>query len=150
MNEFRPTTLTNSVTTDEITHYLYRVAPLAQGWFISVHIKSNRGGFPGWACASYAEAIHEAEYWRNQKCDVYLSMGGQKEPGSHKEKQPFPTANRTEPNIGCLRSLRMDVDLKQYANIEEMDTAIANFYQQASIQKAPFVVKSGSGGYHLY
>jgi hypothetical protein len=150
MNDFHPADPTNSTTLTAIEHYLYRVAPLAQGWFVSVHIKGNKGGWPGWACASYAEAIHEAEYWRDKGCDVYLSMGGQREPGEHIAGQPFPKANRTHDNIGCLRSLRMDVDAKQYADIAEMDAAIAHFYQETNIPKAPFAVKSGSGGYHLY
>ena len=44
----------------------------------------------------------------------------------------------------------MDVDAKQYASIDEMDAAIAHFYNETKIPKAPFAVKSGSGGYHLY
>jgi hypothetical protein len=150
MNDFHPTDPTNSTTLTEIECYLYRVAPLAQGWYISIHIKGDKGGFPGWAHADYTSAINSAIYWRNRGCDVYLSQGGQHELGEHRPGKPYPEANRTHDNIGCLRSLGIDVDAKQYASIEEMDAAINKFYHNTGIPKAPFVVKSGSGGYHLY
>jgi hypothetical protein len=77
-------------------------------------------------------------------------MGGQRELGEHIAGKPHPKANRQQDNIGCLKSLRMDVDAKQYKDIPEMDEAIAKFYTETDIPPAPFAVKSGSGGYHLY
>lgn len=134
----------------QIEHYLYRVAPLAQGSYISVHIKGNKGGFPGWACANWVQAINMAQWWRDQGCDVYLSQGGQKAPGPIKAGKRMPDADRNGANIWCLKTLRMDVDAKQYGSIKEMDAAIDGFYQKTNIPKALFVVKSGSGGLHLY
>lgn len=131
-----------------IEHYLYRVAPLAQGGYISVHIKGYHG-FPGWACSTYEQAAHFAAYWC-PRTDVYLSQGGQQKPGPLKEGKYTPAADRVHTNIFCLKSLRMDVDAKQYSSIDEMDAAIETFYNTTAIPKPKLAIKSGSGGYHLY
>jgi hypothetical protein len=153
MNDSRPTNpqiITNTAVEAIIRLYVTRVAPLVQGGFISIHIKGNRGGLPGWAHTDYEGAIKSAIYWRNKGCDVYLSMGGQREPGEHKAGKPYPDANREGKNIGCLKSLFIDIDAKNYASVEAMGAAIADFHQQTNIPQAALAVKSGSGGYHLY
>lgn len=133
-----------------IEHYLYRVAPLAQGGYISVHIINQYGTLPGKACNSYEQAIYFANWFSERQLDVYLSQGGQKKSGPTKEGKVVPEADRNHANIWCLKSLRMDVDAKLYASITEMDRALDKFYSETNIPRALFAVKSGSGGYHLY
>lgn len=138
-----------------IEHYLYRIAPLAQGGYISVHLaiyndKRKVVALPGKACSVYDQAAYLAGWFDKQKLDVYLSQGGQKKPGYTKAGKTIPEADRNHDNIFCLKSLRMDVDAKLYLSIEKMDAAVEKFYSETGIPKATFAVKSGSGGYHLY
>lgn len=138
-----------------VEHYLQRVAPLANGGYISVHIAIYNDArkviaLPGKACSDYKQVMGLVDWFGKAKLDLYLSQGGQQKPGHTKEGKKLPEADRNFPNIWCLRSLRMDVDVKEYPNVEAMDDAVEKFYTDTGFPKASFAVKSGSGGYHLY
>ena len=133
-----------------VEHYLSRVAPLAQGGYISVHLLGTHGGLPGKACSNFKQAIMLVNWFMEKNLDLFLSQGGQERHGPVKQGKTIPEADRTLPNIWCLKSLRMDIDRKLYSSAEKMDVAVEKFYTDTSFPRSPFAIRSGSGGYHLY
>ena len=133
-----------------VEHYLSRVAPLAQGGYISVHLLGTHGGLPGKACSNFKQAIMLVNWFMEKNLDLFLSQGGQERHGPVKQGKTIPEADRTLPNIWCLKSLRMDIDRKLYSSAEKMDVAVEKFYTDTGFPRSPFAIRSGSGGYHLY
>jgi hypothetical protein len=133
-----------------VEHYLSRVAPLAQGGYISVHLLGTHGGLPGKACSNFKQAIMLVNWFMEKNLDLFLSQGGQERHGPVKQGKTIPEADRTLPNIWCLKSLRMDIDRKLYSSAEKMDVAVQKFYTDTGFPRSPFAIRSGSGGYHLY
>jgi hypothetical protein len=130
-----------------MSDYFQRIVARKQGTYFSIHrIKPGGGGAPGVAYQDFALAEKDALAWAKSGYDVYLAMGAQQ------ACEPNGTAIRKKENTVAARCLYMDVDVKDkaYGSTKEAAAACQIFLKQASLPQPTVVVKSGSGGLHVY
>ena len=129
----------------DMLEYFQRVVALDPDTFFSIHSKSPTGGMPGIACQDYQEAINYADRLKSQ-FDVYLAMGAQV------ACENDGAAIRKTENTCAARCLYMDIDVKQgaYASTAEAAKACNEFIHKTKLPTPTVIVKSGTGGLHVY
>jgi hypothetical protein len=144
--------------------YLEKVLPWPTGeddlGFCNIHWtftpKDHKAGRPypwsGQACRSVAEALNAIE--RAQKSsgtrDIYACQSRQLRSGAAFRKggkllKPL----RNHANSVLLKSLFLDIDLKDYASGMELNQALIGFIASSSLPR-PSVIVSTTGGFHVY
>jgi Domain of unknown function (DUF927) len=129
----------------DMLSYFQRVVALTPDTYFSVHNLAPGGGMPGWACQSYPRAIQFVRNMGNQY-DVYLAMGAQN------TCEYNGAAIRKTENTVAARCLYMDIDVKEgaYTSTAEAAKACNKFIYKARLPTPTVIVKSGTGGFHIY
>lgn len=146
---------------EQARKYLARVVPWNGLEFVGLHYTIQKAGMakPVWLgrpCRNLDQAINQLK-WLSQQPDardVYVSMATQKECDTKTSKagKPYTVARRSRENAGHLKSLFLDIDVKDggYATPKEAAVAVSNFIAAVALPKPSAVVASGSGGLHIY
>jgi hypothetical protein len=84
--------------------------------------------------------------------DVWICMGTQRLVDPKTTRDGFPKAIRQLPNLVSLKSVWLDIDVKKdaYATTAEAAMALNTFVVSAGLPRPTMIVKSGSGGLHVY
>ena len=148
---------------NDMEYYFSRVACFIEGCYVGLHHKwtsddKKRVAFPGSACQDVRTLVAQAQFWCHQvACDVYLSMGAQKEHlGFAKPRQRLPTALRKVSNTIASKCFYIDVDVDDnpkkdcYRSRDEMILATKKFFGESGLPEPNLIVNSGRGGWHLY
>lgn len=155
----------NSVTLDHARQYLARVVPWPQEgeppFYVNVHwtAKAPDREKPFWsgrATRSVNEAVRAIEWAMTlpETRDVYLCLSTQKLCNSRTSKagKPYLMPIREQANAVALKSLFLDIDIKDgkgYADVTSAVTALKQFLKDANIPAPTMIVGSG-GGMHVY
>jgi hypothetical protein len=128
----------------DMLEYFQRVVALDPDTFFSIHWKTP-GGMPGVVFQDYQTAIDYVNSMKNQS-DVYLAMGAQA------RCEDDGTAIRQTTNTCAARCLYMDIDVKDgaYASTKEAMKALKEFVIKTKLPMPSVIVRSGSGGLHVY
>jgi len=146
---------------EQAKNYLSRVVPWTGQEYVGLHYTILKEGMykPVWLgkpVANLKEATNQLAWLLKQNYvrDIYVSMASQKEAGTKTSKtgQPFKVAIRSRENAGHLKSLFLDIDVKDggYASTTEAGRAVGQFVATIGLPKPSVVVGSGSGGLHVY
>jgi len=148
---------------DQARRYLAKVVPWSQEGeppsYINIHYTVKAAGYdkPAWRgtpCRSVNEAIKQIDWVLKQPDarDVYVCMSSQRqalEKTSAKTGKTFKAALRSQDNAIALKSLFLDVDAKDYADLGEAVAELGRFLRETNLPKPSVIVKSG-GGLHVY
>lgn len=117
--------------------------------------KDGKTYWSGRACKT-AEEMVEAVIFANrspQTKDVYFALSTQRLAESRTiNGKAVLTPVRSQQNVAHLRSLYVDIDVKDgaYADQREALVALAQFVRDAGMPSPTALVSSGSGGLHVY
>jgi hypothetical protein len=87
------------------------------------------------------------------RTDIYIAMGVFAKASNGMSKDGFPFINRDVPNAVSLKSLYIDVDVgadKGYPSTADAEAALQKFLFDSGMPEPTMVVRSGSGGFHVY
>lgn len=143
--------------------------------FISRHLPQPLDGQPGWlnihwsspgqsgkrfwdgrACGSVDEAVKTLDWLlkTDGSKDIYVAMSlqGRMEEKTSKRGYSYKKALRSANDAVALKSLFVDVDVKDgaYENTREALDALLEFVTSLGMPKPTGVVASGSGGFHAH
>lgn len=128
--------------------------------FINIHWsapgQSGKRFWDGRACASYDEAIKTLNWALttegNKDIYVCMSLQGRMEEKTSKKGYKYKKALRSANDVVSLKSLFIDVDVKEdaYENTREALAALKNFVSTTGMPAPSAVVASGSGGFHVH
>jgi hypothetical protein len=153
------------VTYEAARQYLARVVPWPQDgdepFFVNLHwmFKSEKYTTPGWsgrATRSVDEAIRTLDWAAKLKDtrDIYICLSGQRraEEKTSAKGKPYLVAVRSQANVARLKSLWLDLDVKEkggYPTLVKAAEALGQFLKATSMPRPTMMVKSG-GGLHVY
>lgn len=128
--------------------------------FINIHWsapgQSGKRFWDGRACASYDEAIKTLNWALTTEGnkDIYtcMSLQGRMEEKTSKKGYQYKKALRSANDVVAIKSLYIDVDVKEgaYADTKEAIDALKHFVTSLGIPNPSGVVASGSGGFHAH
>lgn len=98
-----------------------------------------------------AEMIDKRRRW--PRTDIYIALAEFENASDKTSKDGFPWVDRDKKNAVSLKSLFMDIDVgpgKAYATPADADAALAKFLVDSGMPQPTMVVRSGSGGLHVY
>jgi hypothetical protein len=131
-----------------------------QDGFINIHWsapgQNGRKFWDGRACKNIDEFIRTLD-WLNktgEHKDIYICMSSQLRAEEKVSKKGFKylKALRARPDVGLLKSLFLDIDVKEgaYSDTKAALSALKDFITSAGIPLPTGVVASGSGGFHAH
>ena len=128
-------------------------------WWVNIHsvwkTPDGKSVIPGRAFKTLDQAVGHIEWkLKNTPTDIYVCMSGQKTatPKHNRVGKPIFQAVRREQNAVNLRSLWLDVDVKDkgFPTTEAAFKAFGEFRRTAGLPMPTYVVMSGSGGFHAH
>lgn len=156
---------------EQARQFLARVVPWPEDGSISwigvhntwVPDDAKPGDKPRWsgrACRTVAEAERAVQYALNGKGsrDLYVCMSAQREAqavtsvGKQGQMYTRYKAVRLAENAVALKSLFLDIDVKEgsgYASLDDAVTSLGNFLRETGLPKPSIMVGSG-GGLHVH
>lgn len=133
--------------------------PPDNGKFLNIHWKAvGQNGKTFWdgrACESVDEFVKTLNWaLTNGEKDIYACMSaqGKMEERTSKKGYPYKRALRSANDVVSVKSLYIDVDVKDgaYSSTKEGLTALREFVTSTSMPTPTAVVASGSGGFHVH
>lgn len=153
------------MTFENARQYLARVVPWPQDgdapFYVNVHWTAQSPNYPkpfwsGRATRSVDEAARAIEWALKlpETRDVYLCLSAQSQCTTKTSKtgRPYMLPVRTQENVVGLKSLFLDIDVKDkgYPDVTSAVTALKQFITDTSMPGPSLIVGSGSGGLHVY
>lgn len=140
--------------------FLDRVLPAPrEGAYLNVHWSyigtDGKKYWDGRACTTVEEAVRTLNWQVNTGgSDLYVCMSTQArlEQKTSKKGKPYKRALRTQSDVVSLKSLFIDVDVKEgaYEGTREALAALKSFIEGIGLPVPSAVVASGSGGFHAH
>jgi hypothetical protein len=144
---------------DDARSFLARVVPWGDG-YVNLHWRFQGEGYdrPGWggrATRTLDEALGSLRFQLNKPTtlDIYVCMSAQREAIIREHgNRHWAAALRSGPNAVALRSLFVDVDVKEggYPSTREALSAVHVFCASIGLLLPTTCVQTGSGGLHCY
>jgi hypothetical protein len=144
---------------DDARSFLARVVPWGDG-YVNLHWRFQGAGYdrPGWggrATHTLDEALGSLRFQLNKPTtlDIYVCMSSQREAIIREHgNRHWAAALRSSPNAVALRSLFVDVDVKEggYPSTREALSAVHVFCNGIGLPLPTTCVQTGSGGLHCY
>jgi hypothetical protein len=144
---------------DDARSFLARVVPWGDG-YVNLHWRFQGEGYdrPGWggrATRTLDEALGSLRFQLNKPTtlDIYVCMSAQREAIIREHgNRHWAAALRSGPNAVALRSLFIDVDVKEggYPSTREALSAVHVFCASIGLPLPTTCVQTGSGGLHCY
>ena len=146
---------------DNARQFASRMLPTpADGKWINLHWSqtgdNGKKFWDGRACASVDEFVKTLEWLKktNEPKDIYagMSLQGRMEEKTSKRGYTYRKALRSTNDAIALKSLYIDIDVKEgaYADTREALKALMDFITSTGMPKPTAVVASGSGGFHVH
>lgn len=146
---------------DSARKYLARVVPWDGVAYVNIHYNLPAAHHKGvvWRGSPVLgldDAVRQLAWImaRPSTRDVYIAMSSQREfeERTGASGKPFKVAKRSRENAVKLKSLFIDIDVKEgaYASQKAAITAFSHFIAATKLPKPTIVVSSGSGGLHIY
>lgn len=153
------------MTYEAARQYLARVVPWPQDdgepSFVNLHWMFKGQGYdkPGWsgrATRSVDEAIRTLNWTAKlpDTRDIYVCLSGQREAQERTSTKgkPYLAAVRSQNNVTLLKSLWLDLDVKEKGGYPDLMAAVAalgQFVKTVNLPRPTMMVRSG-GGLHVY
>jgi hypothetical protein len=140
----------------EARKYLEKIGPFITGGYVNIyHGKYNPTTekldfFTGNAHTSIDTILNDLQYWVNRGFETYMCLSAS--PKIMKEDKPYPKAYRKSGTELGMRSLWLELDVGngKYSSASNADKALLKFLIDAKLLTPSMIVKSGSGGMHVY
>ena len=144
--------------------YLARVLPWPTGdenGYVNIHWTfspaDHKDGTPypwtGQACRSVDEAVRAIAWAQNRPGtrDIYACQSLQSQAKDTDPRKPskYLKALRSQANSLALKGLFLDIDLKDYASVQELYQTLSKFVLGSGMPQ-PNVIVATTGGYHVY
>lgn len=143
--------------TAEGKSYLQRVVPWEDTSYVNIHVQSKKfPGLPGRAFKDVDQALWYAGFVGGlaDTSGVYVCLSSQIlcEPSVTAKGREYNKAVRRRENVGSLKSLWFDIDVKPnaYATTEDAKSDLYRVLTEAQLPMPTVGVLSGSGGLHIY
>jgi hypothetical protein len=145
---------------DHARQFADRVLPMIDGAYINLHWsqpgQNGRRFWDGRACENIDEFVRTLNWalTTDGEKDIYVCMSAQSqmEEKLSKKGHTYKKALRSATDVVAVKSLYIDVDVKEgaYENTREALDALKEFITSASMPTPTAVVASGSGGFHVH
>lgn len=115
----------------------------------------GKGKYWSGRCATTLnDYLRLTKIWSDKGTDVYMCMSSQSGYDERVSKQgkPYKQARRFQAEVVRLKSFFLDIDVKEgaYATQDEAISALKEFCETLELPAPSAVVKSGTGGMHVY